>query len=298
MLFNDDFPAFKQYHFRDLLFREVSSLFEWEGLEHIIPTDILEQTLINQGNVMLFKDGDRFLALNSRLTGLDFYGRPKKASVNVTATDEHLNVEKYIYYSDVGLIEGLDQCVVIENMTGGESLRNLIEFYSSRLAMLWTTMDTNILWQNLPPIYSTADKDVKLSLMKILDDIWTGKPLIVADKALQLGENSIQVGLAEVPFLFNDLHKAHDQILNDFRAIVGINTAGTTKESGIGEKELTANSQSIQTCLQVMLKTRLKACRAIKELFGLDVNIKVIGQEVTNGDSNDGAEEDSKRSEL
>lgn len=290
-LYNELLPKLNNFHFTELLRREVSNLFKWKGLEEIISYPLLERQLIEKGRLALINHETLgFLVLPCETLDNDLYGRPTKAKINVNSRTQSIIGDYNIYYSDTYDENISDKyCVLIDNMLYGDSLEKIIMFYAKRLAMIWTSIDINLMWQNLPPIYAVPDQDVKQSVQKMVNDIWSGEPLIVTDKIL-FGENSkIEVGLAKVPFLFNDLHKAHEQVLSDFRAIVGINTSGVTKESGIGETELTANSQSIQTCLQVMKSAREQASNYMNEYFNLNTSVVVVGENQPKGDGENGS---------
>ena len=293
-LYNELLPKLNSFHFDELLRREVSNLFKWQGLEEIIAYPLLERQLIEKGQLALINhDTLGFLILPCETVDNDLYGRPTKARINTNSITQSIIGDYPIYYTDTYDEDISDKyCILIENMLYGQSLEQIILFYSKRLAMIWTSIDINLMWQNLPPIYAVPDQDVKQSVQKMVNDIWSGEPLIVTDKIL-FGENSkIEVGLAEVPFLFNDLHKAHQQVLSDFRSIVGINTSGMMKESGVGETELTANSQSIQTCLEVMKSSRELASIYMNEYFNLNTHVTVVGIEQLKGGEQLGTSDD------
>lgn len=293
-LYNDFIPKVNQYHFKEMLKREVSNLFKWQGLEDIIQYPLLERLLIEEGQRALIHDELLgYLVLPCTTTGEDLYSRPTKATVNVSSENKSINKEFRIYYPDTFLedFKG-DYCILIENMESGQSLQQIINFYSYRLGMLWTSIDINLLWQNLPPIFAVPDKEVKTSIDKMVNDIWSGKPVIVTDRALFGDNNKLEVAKADIPLLFNELHKAHEQVLSDFRSLVGINTSGTMKESGIGQLELTANSQSIRTCLEVMLSSRNQACLYAKNLFQLDLSVSVVGENEMKGGLENGTSDD------
>lgn len=296
-LYNQDIPDVKYFHFYDMLEREVINLFKWNGLDNIIPSHILEKNLIEYGKVLFFKHKDQgHLALQCEVKDKDLYNRPTKSIVNVTAGNTRVYEVRNNYYEDLEIIDQDTQGVLIENELGSKSLQPIISFYAQRMAVLWTSMDINILWQNLPPIYQATDNDVKLSLEKLVSDIWSGKPFIVLDRALSVSDDSVRVGLAGVPFIFHELHKAQQQVLSDFREYIGINTVGTVKESGVKSEEITANSQAISVSLDSMLSSREKAVREINKLFGLNISVEIVGKGVQEDGTSNNRIEDTPES--
>lgn len=295
-------PDNKKQFFRNKLLREVSNLFKWEGdLEKYIPLDYLEYYTIVHGRVMLFDNEEYgYLALPCTGYGFDPYGRITQAQSIALGDKTPMGVHKRNVVRETPPEGVTDVCVVLDNMLFGESLTSIIDFYAERMAMTWQTMDTNILWQNLPPIIQVDGDDTRLSIEKLLNDIWKGKPAIVVDKMMKLDSDNIKTQVFDVPPLFNELYKQFQQIYSSFKEDVGINALGTVKESGVTTEEATANAQGTQTALQIMLGQRQRFCEQLKDVYGLNVTVSVIGQEggEENGDSNGGTEDTDEGEEL
>lgn len=161
--------------------------------------------------------------------------------------------------------------------------------------MIWSSMDTNLLWQNIPPIISVANENVRLSLEKLLADIYAGKPLIIKDDMLKLGNDSVQVGLVEVPFIAKELMDAYQEVYNDFKTMVGIQASAVDKQSGVSESESSSNDQHVRTALDVMLSQRQKFCDLVNKVYGLSIAVDVVKNEKE--DQDDG-ESDDRAGEL
>ncbi len=255
-------PDNKLQFYRDKLFREVSNLFEWEGLPAEIPTDYLERTLIRQGRVMFFYDSNAYgyMALQCGVRGFNLYNQPTEAFA-VSPNDSGLPIDfkRTIIHKYDENIDLNSACVLINNMYNGESLNHIIEHYAYRMALVQQAFDTNCIWQNIPVIVGTNDNSIKLTIEKLFSDIMSGKPWVLVDKML-MNDNKIQAEPITVPFLLDQLY-------------------GADKKERLLVDEVNSNRQITETCLEIMLSQRKIACEEIKKVFGLDVNVKVRGGE-------------------
>ncbi len=271
-------PDDKKTFYTDKLTREVSNLFIWSGLPNEIPVDYLENSLITSGQVMFFNDKSAYgyMALQCGVRGYNLYNQPTHAfatAPNTTGLSTRYT-RSIVHKYDENVENG---CVLINNMYGGKSLVDIIEHYAYRMAVVQQAFDTNVLWQNIPVIFSTDDQNTKLSIEKMFSDIMTGKPWIIVDKALLAKDGNVQAEPVEVPFLLDKLYDVKNEIYNEFRMTIGIDTTGVDKKERLIVDEVLSNEQITETCLEIMLSQRKIACEEIKQVFGLDVDVKVRG---------------------
>lgn len=283
-------PDDKLNFFTDKLIREVSNLFIWKDLPDEIPVDYLESALIRDGRVMFFKDEDAFgyMALSATVKGYNIYGKPVEAVSTAPNTQGDKNYfKRLVVQSYVTDIKPEDGCVLIENMYNGQSLMSIINFYAARMANVQKAFDTNALWQNLPVMWAVPDSKTKLSIEKLFEDIASGKPWVIVDQQLQaIGKEGVSAGAVEVPFLLDKLFDAQNEVYSAFKATVGINTTGADKKERLVVDEAKSNDQAIQTCLQIMLSQREKACKEINKLYGLNVRVNVLQAQKEDDDGN------------
>lgn len=286
-----DFPTIpdeKISYFRSKLIREVTNLFEWEGMPEGVPLDYLERSLILKGKVMFFYEPKAYgyMALECQTRGVNLYNKPTTA-FTVAPNDESLTVsyERPILYGHSG-VEGIEGgAVLINNMYGGESLRGIIDHHAWRLGLVQTAFDTNALWQNKPVTFSTPTEKTRLSIEKFFTNIIEGKPWTIVDNTLLTKESGIISEVIDVPFLLDKLYDTKNEIYSEFRHTVGIDTPGIDKKERVLVDEVKSNEQSIETCLQIMLSQRQIACKQINKHFGLNVSVKVRGDDVVNSDN-------------
>lgn len=305
-----DLPAIpndKVIFYRNLLYRDVVGLFEWEGLPDEIPTDYLEQVLIKSGMAMFFYEPDTFgyMALSCGVRGFNVYQQPVLAFATAPNTEGHqVRYERNIMYSYTPNLDPATGCVYIKNDYNAQPLTQIVEFYAYRMALVQQAFDTNALWQNCPVVFSVADDKTRLSIEKLFADITTGKPWVVVNELLVTEENA-KPGLAEVPFLLDKLLDALNELRFKFHEAVGITTPGVDKKERLLTGEIESTEQVTQTVLDVMLSQRRRACKEITNLFPeLNPTVRVRGEEQVreeeeaDGTSDDGVEDTTRNAEL
>ena len=279
----------------EMLEQEARNLFEWTGPE-MIPFKIMERDLINLGHVVMFNhDVYGLMVAPCTITEFDRYKRPTIAQVNINTTVNAIHEVLYLVYDD-NFIPESKFGVLIKNNLEATSLKPLIKHYCELLTMLDLSMRVNLLWQNLPPIFSVEDEASKLSYEKLISDIFNAEPFILLDKLMMRPDKGRALYESiDVPFKFNDLQKAKEQLINNYRTKLGILSAGTTKESGVAQNELTLNSQALDINLSEMLSAREESIHLIQKYFNIALTVKVKGQEEReeeqDGSSDDRVEE-------
>ena len=273
-------PDHKLTFYREQLYRELSHMFKWEGLPKSIPVDYLERGLIRHGRVMFYEDENIGLdILRAEVTGYNRHEQPTHARSTLKSTHEVLrpverNIKRLTDGEDINFDREND-CVLITNMYGGESCKPIVDHFAERLALVQLAFDTNLMWQNRPYIFPVKDQDTKLSLEKLFNDIFSGKPFSIVDEQLfMFNDNGVGIKL-DVPFLADKLMDTRNELMMKFRETVGIDTAGVEKAERVLTGEIEANEQHTKTVLQIMLEQRQIACENINAFFGLNVSVGI-----------------------
>lgn len=304
-------PKSKLSFFREQLYRELAHMFVWEGLPENIPRDYLERNLVRHGHVLYYEDdliGQDILRASPQ--GFNRHDLPTTArAIIYTSTNEiSKQVERNIrrLSDSESVIEEFDRKkdgVLITNMEYGQNAKEIVDHFAYRLALTQQAFDTNLLWQNRPIIFPTDGNEMKLSLEKLFDDIFTGKPFSITDKRLfmnaQAGQD-VAVKL-EVPYIGKELMDTRNEIMMHFRETVGITTAGVDKAERVNTLEVESNVQHTKTVLQIMLEQREIAAENINAFFDQNIKVTVLGEdeiedqpeggEFDNGNSDGGTQE-------
>lgn len=277
-------PDNKLLFFREQLYRELSHMFKWEGLPQTVPHDYLERSLIRHGNVLFYEHENIGLdVLQAEVIGHNRHNKPTHARATVMTTNNEITktVERVIKRLEDSeqAVEQFDRRkdgVLIMNREDGRSMADIVDHYAYRLALAQQAFDTSLVWANVPYIFQVSSDDVKLSIEKMFNDIFIGKPFVIVDKYL-LADNKDRAGVPGVPYIGKELLDTFNEIMMKFRQSVGIETAGVDKAERVGKFEVDSNRQHTQTVLQIMLEQRQIACENINAFFGLDISVSVVG---------------------
>ena len=279
-------PDDKVNYFKEQLYRELSHMFEWEGLPETIPADYIERNLVRYGYVLFYKDENIGLdVLRTATIGFNRHDLPATAYtyVNTTTGEVRNQVARNIkYLSDSeDCIDRFDETkdgVIICNMAFGESSKEIIDHYAQRLALVQQAIDTNQLWANVPYIFQTGSDQTKLSIEKMFGSIFEGKPFIITDKEM-FEDNKDRTGVPTgVKFIGKELMDTLNELKMGFKQTVGFDTAGVEKAERVLQGEIDSNKQHTKSVVQIMLAQRQKACEAINAFFGTSISVELVGQ--------------------
>ena len=270
--------------YREQLYRELSHMFKWENLPTTVPHDYLERSLIRHGNVLFYEHPDIGLdILQAEVIGYNRHNLPTHARAYAMTTNNEITqpierVIKRLADSSRAVEEfnPLTDGVLIMNREDGAGMKDIVDHYAYRLALAQQAFDTSLLWANVPYIFQVSSDDVKISIEKMFNDIFTGKPFVIVDKYL-LADNKDRAGVPGVPYIGKELLDTLNEIMMKFRQTVGIETAGVDKAERVGKFEVDSNEQHTKTVLQIMLEQRQIACESINAFFNLNISVSVVG---------------------
>ena len=284
-------PDDKILYYTEQLYRELSHMFEWEGLPNTVPADYLERTLIRHGYVLYYEDENIGQdVLRCEVMGFNRHGLPVTARTFTPNTiDERTQITRNIkrladYQGVENDFDPTKDGVLIMNMVNGFGMNNqscsmIVDHFARRLALAQQAIDTNLLWANIPYIFQTSSDETRLSIERMFASIFNGEPFIITDKSL-FAENADRAGVPTgIPFIGNELMDMHNEIMMKFKQTVGFNTAGVDKTERVNLLEVKSNDQHTKSVLQVMLEQRQMACEAINQFFGANVSVRLIGEE-------------------
>jgi hypothetical protein len=236
------------------------SLFEWEGLPPTCNARFLEKTLFTYGRAIFVKDKALgYLNLKCTPSGeLNFY-------------DEPISYDAYgVSYTNKSFKK--DECVLIRNNILERPTDNSVILFTSRLTEAERTIDVNIKAQKTPVIVRCDEKD-RLTMINLLKKVEDNEIFIVGSKDLNVdGLKAIKV---DAPFVADKVQIYKQDIWNEALTFFGINNANSDKRERLITDEVNANNEVISINAQAMLLTRLEACKQIKELYGIDVKVKM-----------------------
>lgn len=236
------------------------SLFKWEGLPETCNEKFLEDCLFHYGKAIFIDDPEMsFLNLKVNVAGdLNVYNEPLAFQAFSTG------------YSK---IFEADKCVLIKNNYMEKSTDSSILLFAERLAKLELAMDVNINAQKTP-ILIRCDEKTKMSLEAVYNQYEGDRPVIFGSKSLQ--EKPLETLVTGAPFVADKLREEKRAVWNEALEFLGINTnpADKKKERLIVD-EVDSNNEQIDIQALTMLLCRQNACKAINEMFGLDLSVSM-----------------------
>lgn len=259
------------------------TVFEWEGLPNGIDEKHLERYLFSEGRCMFYKDPKVgwIITKCSDAGTRNFYDEPTLLLPVATAAHE----------LDLSAKEPGEDCVLIYNNDYAYPTARTIMMYAARLTEMQRTIDINIHAQKTPVLIKASDK-TRLSAKQIYAK-WSGfEPLIITDKNLNEGVNMEVLSIA-APIVFDKLAIEKNKLWNECMTFLGINNANMDKRERLVDDEVQANNEQIGYSAEVMLKSRQRAAKAMSELCGHEITVKLRrAQKQTGEEPGEGGEEE------
>ena len=238
------------------------NMFEYEGLEDTnIEERHIEQYLFYDGDCYWFEDPAYGLLC---LKGSGF-GEP---NVMGDFTKYRVTGRGYSKVIDA------DKCVRMRNNKLSLPTWEAINYFTNQLYEVLRTRDTNIKTLKLPFIVACTDKDV-LTGKKLLEEIEQNSWAVVVNKNIVNIDEVIKVLSTGVKPYTTELTDQYHDIMNEALTYLGINNANTDKKERLITSEANANNQLIDSCAQMFLEARQKACDEINDMFGTDIHVKL-----------------------
>lgn len=166
-----------------------------------------------------------------------------------------------------------ENCVLIENNKLRMPTHFAVLYFVNKLYELSRSADVNAKQLRLQTIFTANDKDV-LTVKSIIDEIDKHNWAIVKDDSLKVDDivQAIQTG---VKCLLPDLRDEYNAVMNEALTYFGINNSNTDKRERLITDEANANNQFIDSCAEMFLESRQRACEEINKKFGLNWKVEI-----------------------
>ena len=234
---------------------------KWNGLEELnIQERHIEEWLFHEGYCLFFEDPELgHLCLKCAGEGQpNVYGD----YVKYRATGNN-----YSYCVSA------EKSVLIENNKMRMPTEKAVIYFIAKLYRLSRSADVNTEQLKLQFLFSATDKNI-LTVKKIIDEIDNNNYAVITDATMQLDDivKAIQTG---VKCLLPELRDEYNAVLNEALTYFGINNSNTDKRERLITDEANANNQFIDSCAQMFLESRQRACEEINKKFGLKLSVEL-----------------------
>lgn len=234
--------------------------FKWVGLPTTIDERYLELQLFKTALVVFFKhpDNDRFLALNASGAGpVNMYDNPTHFQVTAPTINMKLTGSECVpIYANYLRIPDWD----------------IVLTYARKLADIDRTIEITVENMRQTRIL-IADENVRHSWIQILNQIRTGKPIVLGAPGLNPDavtsiDNSVH------PETLPNLLVARSKMWADCMTMLGVNNnASQDKKERLVEGEVEANDEQISATRNIALNARRMAAAQINTMFDLTVSV-------------------------
>lgn len=240
--------------------------FEWENLPQGLNGEILEEMLIERGQVFCFKRS------NGGIVILPCTGSKE---INVYGQYENFNIMglngKFV--ETVNADEGIR---IKNNPLATPNINNL-EIYAKRINDVEMTQDVNLFQHNIPKIV-LSDENGKLTAKAIIQQVKKFKMVILGRTSLPSQLSTSEVLDTSAPYLLDKLQDHKNNLINEVLTYLGINNNNSDKKERLVVDEVNANNEFVNINLDLMYDIRKTASDEINKMF--DLNIKVSKREV------------------
>lgn len=155
---------------------------------------------------------------------------------------------------------------------------DLINYYGDLMALTAETSGTNLLNCKLAYVFAAGSKGAAESFKKLYDQVASGEPCAVYDKAL-LDDD----GKLNIEFFNQNLHNTYiaGDLLNDLKKIerafltrIGIPNSNTEKRERLITDEVNSNDIETKSLCSLWLETMQDGCRRVNKMFNLNISVK------------------------
>lgn len=234
--------------------------FEWVNLPKEINPYFLEDILFWRGSALFIYDdvADMYAVMKEALVGMmDIY--------NIPETREAFAVTGYLkdYYKD--------NSVIIWNNPAHVGYVLSAQMYAEALDTAWKTKNLNMYAQRTPIALVSSDEQ-KLSYQIFGENYDNYVPVIKLTDSFDL--DKVKAINMNAPYVVDKLEQEIKEIYSMALNDLGYETNNIEKKERVTNKELDGNNGQIEGMRSTSLSMRKRACEAINNMFGLDVDVK------------------------
>ncbi|MGL5569365.1 MAG: hypothetical protein ACRDB9_08990 [Cetobacterium sp.] len=243
--------------------------FRWLNLPPELESHIIEELLFNNGEIAFFKDESKggYLTLPNTCNGmLNVYGEP--LNFNVIG----VNYSKQLSIGEMVRIKANDESI---------PTRQHIEHYAKWIEEIETTMKRNLKLLRQPDIVCST-KENEFSMKAMYKKIEEGEDAIFVEAQHGArGDVGINVLNRNAQNYIPELQKNKDDLIFELLTFLGINNANTSKKERMLVDEVNVNNVNILMHIDYEYKCRKDACEQINKMFGLNIDVEMVIDELT-----------------
>lgn len=247
-------------YYRNYLLKKLFGRFTFSGIPAGWDEDYMLEVLFLNGFFTITDTEAGILPLKCGLTGINVFEKP----TNVIVANPVLgNFERTI---DVN-------CVVIQLQPNYEGVYNMINRYSTLLAMCDSSIAVNLMNTKSAHVFAAANKAQAETLKKMFDSISCGEPAVFMKDGIN--EDNVYTFPVKQYYIANDVQLLKRKIVTEFLTEIGINNANTDKRERLTDDEVNANNLEVSANIQCWIDNVGWGIDKANQMFGLDLQFIV-----------------------
>lgn len=235
---------------------------KWDGLPEEIDERYLERILMRQGKAVFYNAGTE--------------SDPLFVATKVTTNDSPDLYDNYHSFRSFGsnwnqnVPEG--EGVMIWDNTIRKPYYDTLTQFADDLAELDTLINQQRRQQRQGVIITGPEHAMK-NMERLKNDIMDGTPVMIGIKGSI--DKNIEVNKIDLttPYQVSEINNDKQYIMNELFSFLGIQNVSREKKQYLNTEEVTINEDVIVRVREDLLIPRDRACRAINEMYGLNVSV-------------------------
>ena len=259
-------------NYEDEILSITNTMIGWDGLPKRADQEELEEDLQEDGFSIMFKHTDgNYYCVKGGLTGnqLDPHRKPTEGLISNPA----LGLASFrVYFPNHPTHE--PTAILIKNDPKMLGLLRPLRRHLTNLAECDLSMNINTVYNTRIQNILSANTDKKaLALKKVMDNYRDGEPSILKSSITMDDIKAIDITSASQPL--TSLIELRRYLEGQVYASIGLPFNDNGKREAILGNEYSTQIETLAPKFDVMLHCREEACEQMKELWGLDVSVKL-----------------------
>lgn len=253
-----NFRTYLDYKARMMTLAE--NVFQFKNMNKFIDMAYVNSNLLIKGSIAFFKDEVMgLLALPYTPVGaLDIYGRP--TSIRVIPKNGYYN--RTLHRGEFVIMYDNDSHIpIFPNLTA----------HAERLALIKTTIDTNISQQKTPRFYRTSEENKK-TIEDLLNQVDANVNTVVTYDNIDLEDTTCV--LTPAPYVSDKLTQNLKDEWSEFLELIGISNVSVQKKERVIRDEIISSMGGTIASRYSRFSARKKAIDEINELFGENLEVE------------------------
>lgn len=270
-----DLHFLRLYHRYKLL---ALNIFRWDNLPKNIESRHIEKALFENGQAIFYEDDVHGLICLPCSSGgvVNVFNESKNVMANGMNLCKSIEVINSLDVFKDKIMENVNKGVRIQNNDLMLPSEHYVRDYAEKMYNVENAININIDQQKFP-YFVTTNKNTEFTFKEMIRKIRKGAFAIFANKNITLDD--INVFDLKVPYVADKLNHYKYELEREILTFFGLNNNYEKKERLLVD-EINSNNDYIDRNVEIMYKCRLEACKIINEIYGLNVKVVKLNDEI------------------